>query len=255
MFGARYVTLSFRSLSANAVLRILVIGVAAGFGFVAVYMPLMTLLFDKRVGTIYFPIVAAAIWAAFSAAKAADKYLAKATQLADQSANRPDAPNMPNDVLIRRADLSSPADAEAYMAMLDMYSRDPLGDGKPLDDDVRERIIPGLLEHPTTLVWLAFDGDRPVGVVTAFRGFSSFKARPLVNIHDIAVAPEMRGKGIGKALLAAAERHARETGCCRLTLEVLEHNPAKAVYESAGYQQAAYASGAGGALFYIRPLD
>jgi hypothetical protein len=63
---------------------------------------------------------------------------------------------MLNDVLIRRADLSSPADAAAYVAMLDMYSRDPLGDAKPLDDDVRERIVPGLLEHPTTLVWLAY---------------------------------------------------------------------------------------------------
>jgi GNAT superfamily N-acetyltransferase len=162
---------------------------------------------------------------------------------------------MPSEVLVRRADLSSPADAAAYVAMLDMYSRDPLGDGKPLNDDVRARIVPALLEHPTTLIWLAFDGDRPIGVITAFRGFSSFKARPLVNIHDIAVAPEMRGKGVGKALLAAAEEHARETGCCRLTLEVLEHNPAKAVYESAGYHQAAYAPEAGGALFYTKPLD
>ena len=162
---------------------------------------------------------------------------------------------MPNDVLVRRADLSSPADAAAYVAMLDMYSRDAMGDGKPRDDDVRARIVPALLEHPTTLIWLAFDGDRPVGVVTAFRGFSSFKARPLVNVHDIAVTPEMRGKGVGKALLAAAEAYARATNCCRLTLEVLENNPARAVYEAAGYRQAAYAPGAGGALFYVRPLD
>ena len=109
--------------------------------------------------------------------------------------------------------------------------------------------------HPTTLAWLAFDGDRPVGVLTAFVGFSTFKARPLVNIHDVFLKPECRGKGVGKALLAAAEEHARQTGCCRLSLEVLENNPAKGVYESVGFRQSAYAPGAGGALFYIKPLD
>lgn len=161
---------------------------------------------------------------------------------------------MANDVHVRRADLSSPADAAAYVAMLDAYSQDPMGDGKPLVADVRERLVPALREHPTTLVWLAFDGDQPVGVLTAFLGFSTFKARPLVNIHDIAVVSEARGRGVGRALLAAAEEHARQAGCCRLTLEVLENNPAKALYEDVGYRQAANAEG-GAFLFYVKWLD
>ena len=96
---------------------------------------------------------------------------------------------------IRRADLADPGDAAAVLALLDAYSRDPMGDGKPLDAAVRERLIPGLREHPTTLVWLAFVGDEPVGITTAFVGFSTFKAAPLINLHDVAVLPAARGRG------------------------------------------------------------
>lgn len=158
--------------------------------------------------------------------------------------------------IIRRADLDSEADAAAVVAMLDAYARDPMGDGKPLSVGVRERLIPALLEHPTTLIWLAFLNDQPVGLLTAFIGFSTFKARPLINIHDAAVLPPARGQGVGRKLLAAAEEHARRTGCCKLTLEVLQNNErAKGLYESFGFSQATYAEGTGAALFYAKPLD
>ncbi|MEQ8846622.1 GNAT family N-acetyltransferase [Botrimarina sp.] len=161
---------------------------------------------------------------------------------------------MDEPITIRRADLDSETDAAAYLAMLDAYASDPMGDGKPLPDDVRERLVPGLRAHPTTLVWLALAGDRPVGVLTAFVGFSTFKAKPLINLHDVAVMPEARGRGVARQLLAAVEEHARATGCCRLTLEVLQGNPAKRLYESIGFHQAEHANGAGGALFYVKAI-
>lgn len=161
---------------------------------------------------------------------------------------------MPDSVLVRRADLSDDADASTYLAMLDAYASDPMGDGVPLADNVRERLIPGLRAHPTTLVWLAFDADEPIGVVTAFVGFSTFKAAPLINLHDVAVVPAARGRGVGRRLLAAVEEHARAIGCCRLTLEVLAGNPARRLYESVGFRQAEYGEGAGGALFFVKKM-
>ena len=158
---------------------------------------------------------------------------------------------------VRRADLDSEADAVAIVAMLDAYARDPFGDGKPLAEDVRERLVPALREHPTTLVFLAFDEEgAPLGITTTFVGFSTFAARPLLNVHDIAVLPAARGKGVGRALLAAVEEHARAAGCCRLTLEVLEGNPrARGLYEAVGFAQAAGSDkDAGGALFYAKQL-
>jgi len=65
---------------------------------------------------------------------------------------------------------------------------------------------------------------------------STFAARPLLNLHDLAVLPERRGLGVGRALLEAVEARARDLGCCKLTLEVRQDNArAQALYESFGF--------------------
>lgn len=54
----------------------------------------------------------------------------------------------------------------------------------------------------------------------------------------LAVAPEAQAAGIGKQLLAAAEQHARQHGCARLTISVLSARPELlAWYERHGYQR------------------
>jgi ribosomal protein S18 acetylase RimI-like enzyme len=101
---------------------------------------------------------------------------------------------------------------------------------------VRERWVPALPEHPTALVLLAFAEGRAIGVTVCFFGFSTFEARPLLNVHDLAVVPEWRGKGVGRALLTATEERAVRRGCCKLTLEVQDENRrARALYESFGF--------------------
>lgn len=155
---------------------------------------------------------------------------------------------------VQRADLADPAQARAVVMLLDAYARDPWGGGEPLPPPVRERLIDGLRAHPTSRVWLAFDGADPVGVCTAFIGFSTFKAQPLLNLHDVAVLATHRGRGIGRALLQAAETEARSLGCCRLTLEVLEDNtPARSLYERFGFRDVTYGE-SGPTRFLGKPL-
>jgi ribosomal protein S18 acetylase RimI-like enzyme len=120
---------------------------------------------------------------------------------------------------------------------------------------VRRGLIPGLREHPTTVIFLAYQGGDPIGIAVCFLGFSTFAARPLINIHDLAVLPDYRGHGVGRLLLDKVGEKAREMGCCKLTLEVLENNhPAMRLYKAAGFAQAAYQQAAGGALFYSKPI-
>ena len=139
-------------------------------------------------------------------------------------------------VEVRPADLRDPTQERAYLRMLDAYAKDPMGGGAPLPEAVRSQVVPGLLSHPTTRVWLAWDGAEPVGMVVGFIGFSTFRARPLLNVHDLAVVPEYRGRKIGEALLAAAEAHARESGFCKLTLETQAANTrARALYKRFGF--------------------
>ena len=138
---------------------------------------------------------------------------------------------------VTRADLDDGAQAEAVVELIDCYARDLMGGGEPLPAAVRAALIPGLRGFAGTLVFLAWDGSHPVGVAVCFRGFSTFAARPLVNIHDLSVRPEWRGRGIGRALLRAVADWAREQGCCKLTLEVLDHNArARALYDAEGFR-------------------
>ncbi len=162
---------------------------------------------------------------------------------------------MPASIRTLLADLNNSAHQSAILTLVDVYSRDPMGDGRPLAADVRERLIPGLRQHPTTLIVLAFDGDLPVGVAVCFLGFSTFAARPLVNLHDIAVLPSHRGLGVARGLLEKVECRARELGCCKLTLEVLDKNEtALRTYRAAGFKRYALQPGAGEAIFLTKPL-
>lgn len=154
-----------------------------------------------------------------------------------------------------QADLESPDHQATVLSLVDAYSRDPMGDGAPLSAEVRERLIPALRRHPTTLVFLAYDGDAAVGVAVCFLGFSTFAARPLANIHDLAILPTHRGRGVGRGLIAAVEARARELGCCKLTLEVLDQNHrALRTYTSAGFKRYSLQPGAGEAIFLTKNL-
>ena len=158
-------------------------------------------------------------------------------------------------VEITEADLNRTEHQNAVVELIDAYAMDSMGDGKPLSAEVRRDLIPRLKQHPTTIILLAYHGDKAVGIAVCFLGFSTFVARPLINIHDLAVLPAHRGQGIGQRLLEAVERKARNLGCCKLTLEVQENNHrARQVYEAAGFAQAVYEKAAGGSLFLSKPL-
>jgi ribosomal protein S18 acetylase RimI-like enzyme len=140
-------------------------------------------------------------------------------------------------IRILLADLTNHEHQAAILAMLDMYCRDEFGDGKQLSADARESLIPGLQMHGGARVHLAYDGQQPIGVAICLVGFSSFRGKPLVNIHDIAVSPEARGQGVGRKLLAAVAADARELGCCKVTLEVRSDNVrAMGLYRSVGFE-------------------
>ena len=78
-------------------------------------------------------------------------------------------------------------------------------------------------------------------------------------MHDLAVPPPHRAQGIGHALLAAREAHARERGCCKLTLEVLSgHTRALRRYQRFGFAPHGLDPAEGNALpmqkwLYCRP--
>jgi ribosomal protein S18 acetylase RimI-like enzyme len=157
-------------------------------------------------------------------------------------------------VTVRAADLASGADGRAIVEVLDSYAREAVAGARPLAADVRARLPGALREHPTALPFLAFAGQDPVGVAVCFLGLSTFHARPLLNVHDLAVVPAWRGRGVGRALLEAVEAEAVRRGCCRLTLEVQDDNePARRLYERFGFTD--YLPGGAPTRFLCKPLN
>lgn len=142
-------------------------------------------------------------------------------------------------ITIVDADLSRADHARALVTMLDAYMRDPMEGGEPPSEQVKRDLIPGLRAHPACYVFLAYRDSDPVGFSICFLGFSTFNARPLINIHDIFVDSSVRGTGIGAMLLARIEAKARELSCCRLTLEVRQDNVvARGLYRKVGFDHA-----------------
>lgn len=99
-------------------------------------------------------------------------------------------------VEIVEADLDRPEHQHAVLDLTDAYAGDPMGNGKPLSAEVRGALIPGLRQHPTTVIFLAYQGTSAIGIANCFIGFSTFAARPLINISDLAVLPDYREQHI-----------------------------------------------------------
>lgn len=155
---------------------------------------------------------------------------------------------------ITLADYRDPRDAADVVALLDAYARDPMGGGEPLAEAVKARLPGDLAANSHAFSLLARIETQAVGLANCFVGYSTFAAAPLVNIHDIAVLPGHRGKGIGRALLGAVEAEALKRGACKITLEVLSGNPARHLYAACGFGDYQLDPEAGHALFWQKRL-
>lgn len=103
---------------------------------------------------------------------------------------------------------------------------------------IREDLLRHLEDQPANsylFVAETADGER-AGFVHLQRTEDFFNKRSNCHVSDLAVAPKHEGNGIGKALLAHAERWAREHHCQMVTLAVFPGNErARGLYEASGY--------------------
>jgi len=154
-----------------------------------------------------------------------------------------------------RADYGNRQHAGQIVELLDHYARDPMGGAAPLSDYARSHLVVQLAQRADALTLLAVVNGQFAGLANCFEGFSTFAARPLMNIHDIAVLPAFRGLGVSQRLLAAVEDEARVRQCCKITLEVLEGNTvAQASYRKFGFAGYELQPEAGRALFWQKTL-
>lgn len=90
-------------------------------------------------------------------------------------------------------------------------------------------------DRPFAEVLIARLDGTPAGFALFFHNYSTFLAKPGIYLEDLFVLPELRGKGVGKALLIELAKIARDRNCGRLEWSVLDWNePAIGFYQRLG---------------------
>lgn len=139
-------------------------------------------------------------------------------------------------VKVIACDLNISEHRDAFFDLLNMYIVDDMGGGTALPEEKKEKLLNDLQQHPTSLLFLAQLEGKFVGFATCFSNYSTFKLKPYIYIHDIAITPGLRGKGVGKTLLNGIFDKAKEMGCCKVTLEVRNDNlVAQRLYQKMGF--------------------
>ncbi len=150
----------------------------------------------------------------------------------------PTAPSStPGPVAVRRA---GAADLDALVA---------LEEASFSADRISRRQYRRHLASASACVLVAGSGSAPClgSALVFFR-----RGSPTARLYSLAIRAQARGRGLGAALIEAAEAEARSRGCHHMRLEVRTDNlPAIALYERLGYRRigvcrAYYADGADG---------
>lgn len=154
------------------------------------------------------------------------------------------------------ADYSNKKHGIDIVYLLDSFAKDSMGGGESLSLYVKENLVAELAKFSYAFSLICYVDSKPAGLINCFNSFSSFSCKPLINIHDLYVLDEFRGLGVSQLLLKEVENIAKEKGCCKITLEVLEgNNAAKEAYSKQGFAGYELDPKMGKALFWQKTVD
>ena len=137
---------------------------------------------------------------------------------------------------IVQADLQNEVHCIQIIKLLNDYMNDPMGNNRAMEKRIAPQIISELKEHPAFLGFFVLLDEQFAGLANCNINFSTFQAKPLINIHDFVIAPEYRNLGAGSFLLRGIINFASKNDYCRVNLEVREDNlTAKSLYKKMGF--------------------
>jgi GNAT superfamily N-acetyltransferase len=109
----------------------------------------------------------------------------------------------------------------AFIRALAVYERAPAGAVTATEEGL---LRDGFGAQPFYECLLAEHEGAPAGFALFFFNYSTWRGQPGVYLEDLFVYPELRARGIGKALLQRVAAAAVARGCRRLQWEVLDWN-------------------------------
>lgn len=126
-----------------------------------------------------------------------------------------------------------PADRATLEPMVRAYYAE---DGLVFDERRQDAALSALVAgDPLCLAWLVQLAGETIGYVIVTVSFSIESGGRDGFVDELFVVPSMRGRGIGRQVLALVEAEAQSRGLTRLYLEVEHGNPAIRLYRRAGF--------------------
>lgn len=134
-------------------------------------------------------------------------------------------------VTTRLADL---ADLDTVAALFDAYRQ--FYEQTPDLARARAFISERMARHESLILLAEDAAGMAVGFCQLYPTFCSVEAVPILTLYDLYVAPAARRGGAGRALLLAAETHARQGGFRRMDLTTARTNlAAQSLYARLGW--------------------
>jgi TetR/AcrR family transcriptional repressor of bet genes len=101
------------------------------------------------------------------------------------------------------------------------------------------KFIADNLKKERSVIFVAHDSDdEALGFTQLYPSWCSVSTSPIWTLYDLFVTPSARQRGVGRALMEAANKMARKSKASRIDLETAVDNyNAQGLYESLGYER------------------
>jgi N-acetylglutamate synthase-like GNAT family acetyltransferase len=134
------------------------------------------------------------------------------------------------DITIRPARRS---DCRAVARMIEELAKHH-GDVPLISEDALRASV--FTTEPWLTILVAEREERLVGYAGLVRGFKLHFGQRTLDLHHLYIAPNMRGKGVGRQLIDASVGTARALDCSELTVGTQSHNTAaQNAYSACGF--------------------
>ncbi|HXE13766.1 MAG TPA: GNAT family N-acetyltransferase [Bryobacteraceae bacterium] len=139
---------------------------------------------------------------------------------------------LPTELTIRQP---APSDLDRLAPLFDGYRRFYR---QPSDMEGAKRFLLDRLRYNQSVIFIAFQGNEAVGFTQLYPSFSSGAMAQIFILNDLFVAPNVRKRGIGGALLERAAEYARQLGALRMVLSTEAYNLiAQSLYQKHGWKR------------------
>ncbi len=120
-----------------------------------------------------------------------------------------------------------------FVRALAAYEKEPPETVRVTEADI---VRDGFGERPRFEALIAEIDGVAAGFALFFPNYSTWEGLPGLYVEDIFVEESARRHGVGRRLMAAVARIARERGFARLDLAMLDWNPARGFYRRLGFR-------------------